>query len=86
VGTWWGYERPTFGDDLQDDFVADTLIAVSDDDQVLESDADDHPQPPAASADSTATAAKRKRRLKEKERRAKVNMYCGAGRGVQHSV
>jgi len=59
------------GDDLQDDFVADTLVAVSDDDQVLESDADDHPQPPAASADSTATAAKRKRRLKEKERRAK---------------
>ena len=79
---------PMPGDDLQDDFVLDDLVALSDNEDGLESGQDEEPQSQALTSsanertETEVNSAKRKRRLKEKERRAKVSMHRGAERGV----
>lgn len=67
----------TRGDDLDDDFVPDDLVAMSEDDDLgddvegLLSADEGEAGPSHASQD--ATDKKRKRRQKEKERKAKVS-------------
>jgi protein CMS1 len=76
----------TGGDDLDDDFVPDDLVALSEDEAAHSADGEDigallsadedHASPSTTQAD---VDKKRKRRAKEKERKAKVIMlYYGA--------
>jgi protein CMS1 len=69
------------GDDLEDDFVADELVELSEEEgslHELDDDSNDYadePTPTAAAnspSDSTVLSKKRKRREKEKEKRLKV--------------
>ena len=70
------------GDDLEDDFVPDDLVAMSDEDDLAETedieellsvDEDGGEDGQSSQAQSAAAAEKkRKRRAKEKERKAKV--------------
>ncbi|KAI9064212.1 hypothetical protein FKP32DRAFT_609975 [Trametes sanguinea] len=71
------------GDDLEDDFVPDDLVALSDEEEdlpntedisgLLSADEDgDTPAQPNAAQSAAALEKKRKRRAKEKERKAKV--------------
>ena len=72
------------GDDLEDDFVPDDLVALSDEDDIPETDdiggllsADEDGAGPSQVGQSKSAAAlekKRKRRAKEKERKANVRM------------
>lgn len=75
------------GDDLDDDFVPDDLVAMSEDEEDLNSpdgedinallSADEGETGQAEASKKEAVAAKkRKRREKEKERKAKVCRYC----------
>ncbi|KAI0637193.1 U3-containing 90S pre-ribosomal complex subunit-domain containing protein [Trametes polyzona] len=69
------------GDDLEDDFVPDDLVALSDEEDLpnteditglLSADEDgDNDAPPAQQLSAAALEKKRKRRAKEKERKAK---------------
>jgi hypothetical protein len=71
------------GDDLEDDFVADELVELSEEEgslHELDDDSNDADEPtPAAAAsptsDSAAVSKKRKRREKEKEKRLKVRTH-----------
>jgi protein CMS1 len=79
-------KRP--GDDFEDDFVPDDLVALSDDggDIVYESlsaSGDEEPVNvaststlPSITPEDAKRAKKRKRRQKEKEAKAKVNSIC----------
>ena len=75
--------RPGGGDDLDDDFVPDDLVALSDaEDEDAAHSADgediaallsaDEGEAPQASTSQAEADKKRKRRAKEKERKAKV--------------
>ena len=68
------------GDDIQDDFIPDNFVALSDNEQSDLESLENENQAPNTSTTVTATAAKRKRRLKEKERKAKVNYRNSCGR------
>ena len=73
------------GDDLEDDFVPDDLVALSDEDDIPETDdigellsADEdggQASQPSQSKSAAALEKKRKRRAKEKERKAKVRVF-----------
>lgn len=69
------------GDDLEDDFVADELVELSEEEgslHELDDDSGDYAEDPtpaapvASTSDSAAVAKKRKRREKEKEKKLKV--------------
>lgn len=69
------------GDDLDDDFVPDELVALSDDENIpetedigelLSADEDVGDAPAGPSQSAAAIEKKRKRRAKEKERKLKV--------------
>ncbi|OBZ75478.1 hypothetical protein A0H81_04539 [Grifola frondosa] len=68
------------GDDLDDDFVPDDLVAMSEEEDLqdgediglLTADEDVDIQGETSQADKDAQEKKRKRRVKEKERKAKV--------------
>ncbi len=74
------------GDDLDDDFVPDDLVALSDDDDaghsadgddvnaLLSAEEDVPENPEVLRVQAAATEKKRKRRVKEKERKAKVRI------------
>ncbi|KAG6866079.1 hypothetical protein C0991_008831 [Blastosporella zonata] len=86
------------GDDLEDDFVIDELVAISDDEPAPDADffSDDNENDDLASAeeeresevrptvvDEAALEKKRKRREKDKERKAKDNQKRKLGEAVQ---
>ena len=91
-------DRHGGGDDLDDDFVPDDLVALSDDEDAggaLPADTDDvnallsaDDDAPAAPSASTAAAEekKRKRKAKDKERKAKVGVGLPEGHPECSSV
>lgn len=73
------------GDDLEDDFVADELVELSEEEgslHELDDDSNDYADEPTPAApvgstsDAAAVSKKRKRREKEKEKKLKVRASC----------